>query len=197
MSSSLRFKSIDDIGKHCRIREQISTSIKLGRQDGPASPQVTSPLVCSLPASPAGGLSNTPGKAKKKRKNEIEGDEQASLLKSFRSLFPFYGAMLIHIPNGGSRKNAYEGWRLKEQGVKSGVSDLNLPVARGGYFGLWIEFKASPPNNSPVSDSQKEWIDLMQGQGYRAEVAIGEAAALKALCDYMAMPQTIALQLNK
>lgn len=129
----------------------------------------------------------------KARKSELEGEEQAQLLKSFRLLHPEVAPLLIHIPNGGSRKNAYEGWRLKEQGVRAGVSDLLLPVARGGFFGLWIEFKAAPPNDAAVSDSQKEWVELMRAQGFRAEICRGESEALAVLSDYLSKPATFAL----
>lgn len=44
-------------------------------------------------------------------------------------------ALLYHVPNGGSR-NKIEAARLRAQGVKSGVPDLCLPVARGGNHGL-------------------------------------------------------------
>jgi hypothetical protein len=124
------------------------------------------------------------------RKGEAEGDEQAQLIKLFRAQFPAVGALLIHVPNGGSRKNAFEGWRLKEQGVRAGVSDLLLPVARGGFFGLWIEFKAAPPNDAAVSDSQREWVAQMQAQGYAAQICLGVDAALRVLVDYMALPTT-------
>lgn len=124
------------------------------------------------------------------RRSEAEGEEQAELIKLFRAQFPAVGPLLIHIPNGGSRKNAFEGWRLKEQGVRAGVSDLFLPVARGGFFGLWIEFKAAPPNDAAVSDSQQDWVALMQAQGYAAHICLGVAAALRALADYMALPTT-------
>lgn len=124
----------------------------------------------------------------KARKAELEGQEQAELVKQFRLLFPAEGPLLIHIPNGGSRKNAYEGWRLKEQGVRAGVSDLLLPVARGGFFGLWIEFKAAPPNDAVVSDSQKDWVELMRAQGYRAEICRGVQEALAVLKHYLSLP---------
>ncbi|KVP40111.1 hypothetical protein WJ87_04730 [Burkholderia ubonensis] len=124
------------------------------------------------------------------RKNEAEGEEQAQLIKQFRAEYPDIGELLIHIPNGGYRKNAFEGWRLKEQGVRAGVSDLFLPVARGGFFGLWIEFKAAPPNDAAVSDKQKEWVELMQAQGYSAHVCLGVAAAMKVLAEYLALPPT-------
>lgn len=127
----------------------------------------------------------------KRRKNgEIEGEEQASIIERFRYDYPDVGALLIHIPNGGSRKNEFEGWRLKRQGVRAGVSDLLLPVARGGYFGLWIEYKAGPPHDAKVTDSQQEWIDLMVEQGYKASVQKGIEAAMDELKCYMNMAPT-------
>ncbi|MDQ2077439.1 VRR-NUC domain-containing protein [Marinimicrobium sp. ABcell2] len=128
------------------------------------------------------------------KRGEIEGEEQACLVERFRYDFPDVGELLIHIPNGGSRKNAFEGWRLKRQGVRSGVSDLLLPVARGGYFGLWIEYKAQPPFNAAVTDSQKQWVALMQAQGYRASVQMGIEAAVDELKRYMSMAPTQVLR---
>lgn len=49
--------------------------------------------------------------------------------------------LMYHIPNGGSR-NRLEAANLKKQGVKSGVPDICLPVARGAYHGLYIEMKS-------------------------------------------------------
>lgn len=122
---------------------------------------------------------------KKTRKTEHEGQEQSHLIKKFRELYPQYADLLIHIPNGGSRKNAYEGWRLKEQGVRAGVSDLFLPVVSHGYAGLWLEFKAAPPNNSPVSQAQRDWLNLVKAQGYAVTVCLGAPAALAAICAYL------------
>lgn len=128
----------------------------------------------------------------KPRRGEIEGEEQSVLIEEFRARHPVLGHLLIHIPNGGSRKNAFEGYRLKRQGVRAGVSDLLLPVARGGYFGLWIEFKAAPPNDAAVSSSQKEWVELMAEQGYFAEICLGVDAAMDVLNRYMSWPATTA-----
>lgn len=134
---------------------------------------------------------DVPPKSSKKsgpRKSEVEGQEQAELIKLVRAQFPVEGPLLIHIPNGGSRKNAYEGWRLKEQGVRAGVSDLLLPVARQGFHGLWIEFKAAPPNDAAVSPAQREWVESMRKEGYRAEICLGVAQALAVITDYLAKP---------
>lgn len=126
----------------------------------------------------------------RQNRNDHEGDEQRLLISQFEVLYPLYSSLLIHIPNGGSRKNAYEGWRLKSQGVKAGVSDLFLPVARDGHFGLWIEFKASPPYNAAVTESQQEWLLKMQGQGYRAEICMGTESAMAVLSDYLSRDPT-------
>lgn len=48
--------------------------------------------------------------------------------------------LMMHIPNGGYRKPS-EAARFRALGVRAGVPDIFLPVARGGYHGLWIELK--------------------------------------------------------
>ena len=48
--------------------------------------------------------------------------------------------LLHHIPNGGKR-DARTAANLKKEGVKAGVPDMCLPVARGQYHGLYIELK--------------------------------------------------------
>ncbi len=91
-------------------------------------------------------------------------------------------ALLHAIPNGGARSKAAAG-KLKAEGVKKGVSDLYLPVARGGYHGLYIEMKAVDGRPSP---EQREWMSQVIGQGYCAEVCYGADAAKELLTAYMA-----------
>ena len=55
--------------------------------------------------------------------------------------------LLHHIPNGGNR-DVVEARHLKQQGVKKGVPDLHLPVARGSYHSLYIEMKAETGRTS-------------------------------------------------
>lgn len=124
------------------------------------------------------------------RKRDREAEEQSELIAVFERAYPALANFLIHIPNGGSRKNRFEGYRLKKQGVRPGVSDLQLTLARGGYFGLWIEFKAAPPFDAAVSASQQEWISSMREQGYAARVCRGVEEAFGALQDYLQLPPT-------
>lgn len=108
-----------------------------------------------------------------------EGVEQATLFswaKMQEHKWPEL-RLLHHIPNGGSRGKA-EAARFKAEGVKAGVPDLFLPVARGPYHGLFIEMKKL--KGGRVSAEQKAWIAALKAQGYRAEVCHDweEAAAL-------------------
>lgn len=54
---------------------------------------------------------------------------------------------IFAIPNGGKR-DAREAAHMKRQGVRAGVPDLCVPVARGGFHGLYIEMKVG--KNKPT-----------------------------------------------
>lgn len=89
--------------------------------------------------------------------------------------------LLYHIPNGGSR-NELEAVNLKKQGVRAGVPDLCLPVARGGYHGLYIEMKAG--KNKPT-EKQLEWIEALRDEGYAVSICWGFEAARAELEKYL------------
>ena len=92
-------------------------------------------------------------------------------------------ALLFHIPNGGSRKDAREGAHFKKLGVKAGVPDLFLPVARGAYHGLFIEMKRE--KGGRVSDDQEAWLLALSSQGYATFVANGYEEARQMLEVYL------------
>lgn len=79
-------------------------------------------------------------------------------------------ALMYHIPNGGSRSKSEAG-RFRAEGVKAGVPDICLPVARGGYHGLYIELKRV--KGGRVSTAQQGWIAALRDQGYCACVCKG------------------------
>lgn len=97
-------------------------------------------------------------------------------------------ALLHHIPNGGTR-DAVEGRHLKEQGVKPGVPDLHLPVARGPYHSLYIEMKAE---KGRTSDAQDWWIEFLTAQGNFVEVCHGWQSAVQVLEWYLSLPREAA-----
>ena len=73
-------------------------------------------------------------------------------------------AWAFAIPNGGLRhiKVAKD---LKEEGVKSGVPDIMIPVARNGFHGVFIEMKKPSGHTTTY---QEEWLNQLAILGYLA-----------------------------
>ena len=90
------------------------------------------------------------------------------------------GIPIVHIPNEGKRSAAY-GAKMKRMGLRSGFPDLFVPLARGGYHGLFIEMKAEGGRATP---DQKKWVDKLNSYGYRATVCVGADAAINELNQY-------------
>lgn len=89
---------------------------------------------------------------------------------------------LYATPNGGFRHPSTAA-KLKAEGAKAGVCDLFLPVARGGYHGLYIEMKRQ--KGGRVSPEQADFIDFVTRHGYRAEVCAGWIVARDVIVDYL------------
>ena len=89
--------------------------------------------------------------------------------------------LLYHIPNGG-RRDLIEARHLKETGVKPGVPDLCLPVARGTYHGLYVEMKDETGKERP---EQVWWREELTAQGYRSVVCHGWESAIGVLKWYL------------
>jgi len=109
-----------------------------------------------------------------------EHDEQVALIQWADSVGGAVG-LLFAIPNGGHRHPAVAG-KLKAEGVRAGVPDLFLPVARGGCHGLFIEMKAG--KNKPT-DGQLAWLDELRSQGYHCAICHGAEEAIDTIQEYM------------
>ena len=129
----------------------------------------------------------------RKPKFDWEGKEQAALFSILALKHPEAYRLAFHVPNGGHRhiKVAAE---MKRQGVKAGVSDIVLPMARGGWFGLFLEFKGAPPNDARVSPEQNAFLVRIEQQGYYATVCRGVDDALRIIEWYLAQPRTEAMK---
>lgn len=109
-----------------------------------------------------------------------ESDEQAALF-----LWAAYRPelrLMFHIPNGGSR-NPIEAANLKRQGVKAGVPDVFLPIARHGCHGLFIEMKRA--KGGVLSQFQREYIEALMREGYRVAVCHGFEEAKRTIEEYL------------
>ena len=119
-----------------------------------------------------------------------EGLEQSALMAELRARMPEVADLIFHVPNGGHRVKAVAA-KLKAQGVKAGIPDLVLPMARGGFIGLYIEFKATPPYDAAISDSQHERIRKLNAQGYLAVVCRGHFDTMEQIRAYLRLAPTV------
>ena len=88
---------------------------------------------------------------------------------------------LHHVPNGGSR-NKQEAVKLKQMGVKTGVSDLCLPYPKGLYCGLYIEMKFG---DNRQQETQKEFLADMAAAGHFVSTCYSAEEAVKVLEEYL------------
>lgn len=92
-------------------------------------------------------------------------------------------ALLHHIKNE-TREGAAQVAADKAMGVKAGVPDLCLPVARDRYHGLYIELKTE---TGRTSEAQKWWGEKLLEQGYMFEVCHGWKSAVGVLEWYLSL----------
>jgi len=95
---------------------------------------------------------------------------------------------LFAIPNGTHIRSHQGRAKAKRDGLRSGVPDLMLPVARHGFNGLFIELKKPKTAKSPAgkaSNEQMKWIDDLTNQGYLAVICVGWEAAKVTIEGYL------------
>lgn len=124
-----------------------------------------------------------------RRLNPIESDEQQALFswaEFAKARYPEL-ELLFHVPNEGERDGAAAGW-YQRMGLKPGVPDLHLPVARNGKHGLWIELKRR--TGGRITPSQHAWLKALDQQGYAVKIAYGAEEAIRAIEDYLCQSAT-------
>lgn len=105
-------------------------------------------------------------------------------------------ALLYSIPNGGARSGATAA-RMKATGAKKGFPDIALPVARGGFHGLFIELKrpiSESKRKGVVADVQTKWLADLKAQSYCVVIAYGWLEAVYVINGYLSWPKTGRLQ---
>lgn len=73
--------------------------------------------------------------------------------------------------------------KAKKAGMKKGKPDINLPVPRGGFCGLWIELKALG-GQKPKGD-QKRILEHLGQVGNAVFACKGSAAAIRTIKAYV------------
>lgn len=92
-------------------------------------------------------------------------------------------ALVYAIPNGGARHKATAG-RMKAQGVLKSMPDLHLPVMRGPFLTLYIEFKR--PGDRSRSD-QRAMADALRAEGHAVIECRGVEEGLSTILGYLAL----------
>lgn len=90
-------------------------------------------------------------------------------------------ALMYAIPNANKR-SIKAAMYMKAEGLKAGMPDICLPVARGGYSALYIELKVG--KNRP-NDNQKIFLNLLNEHGNLALCIQGGDAAIGVIEAYL------------
>jgi hypothetical protein len=121
-----------------------------------------------------------------------EHQEQVTLFQwAATQLVPYPELEYLHaVPNGGQRHKAVAG-KLKAEGVKPGVPDIFLDVARNGYFGLRLELKRR--FDGYPTPAQRVWGAQLERQGYQCVVCRGWEHARDVILEYLRGYPTVAI----
>jgi hypothetical protein len=102
--------------------------------------------------------------------------------------------LLFAVPNAGIRSSII-GARMKLEGLRAGVPDMFLPIARKAYHGLAIELKIGKNkittkkqmqrNKKNENNSQEWWLEELNKQGYYAVVCYGFEEAKNTIINYL------------
>ena len=89
---------------------------------------------------------------------------------------------LAHSSTTGQPRYGWEISWYKKEGARTGYPDINIPVSRCGYSGLFIELKI-PPNK--LREDQAFRIFSLRKQGYACVVRYTKKDIINTILDYM------------
>jgi hypothetical protein len=76
---------------------------------------------------------------------------------------------------------------LKKLGFRRGIYDLIIPVAKCGYSGYWIEFKAEKKKLSKDQAAIKDLINLYSDNPTKFEVFYDADSCINSIKDYLTL----------
>ena len=89
---------------------------------------------------------------------------------------------IFAIPNGANKSPATAA-KFKREGLRKGVPDLFLPVARSSYHGLFIEMKRTKGGRSSLE--QSDWCHNLRVFGFEVLVCHGADKAIAMIQSYL------------
>jgi hypothetical protein len=96
------------------------------------------------------------------------------------------GAKLPYTRRADGTRFSRQAVFLKREGLRSGVPDTCLPVARYVYHGLYIEMKAE---DGKPTEEQVAFLNFLNEQGFLACLCYGSQAAITVLEWYLDLPR--------
>lgn len=111
-----------------------------------------------------------------------EHEEQVALI-NWCDFHPDRRLKLIYSHLNGIRCNMGTAMKAKASGAKKGIPDLFLPVPSKDYHGLYIELKRV--KGGSLSPEQKEWLAILNENGYLAVQCKGADAAIATINNYL------------
>lgn len=89
--------------------------------------------------------------------------------------------LVFSIPNEAKRSFSVVA-HMKKLGLTKGVPDVMVAIPKGGYHGLFIEFKSA---KGRVRPEQAAFHEKLRAQGYCVEVCRDSLEAIKLFQDYL------------
>lgn len=130
-------------------------------------------------------------KGEKRPRNYREHIAQRSLIDWAKmNKFNYPGIHLLYKNTNEGHRPEKQVVRFKKEGLQNGVPDLFLPVARGGYHGLYIEMKALSNKITKIPESQEWWLKELNAQGYLAKICHGTENAINLIKYYYGLSAT-------
>jgi hypothetical protein len=119
-----------------------------------------------------------------KQTDPLEWEHQASIFEwAVVSIRKYPKLKLLNGSLNGVRLTIGQAVKAKRAGMKKGYPDISLPVACGGYHGLFIELKRK--YSGVVGKEQKLWLKALNDEGYKAEVCRGADEAIDLIIRYL------------
>lgn len=121
---------------------------------------------------------------RKPREGPSESQIQIATVAWWRQACAGFGVpehLLFSVPNGGWRDPKGMHF-LKLEGLRPGVCDIFLSVARGPYHGLYLEFKTAV---GKVRSAQADFMADAGSEGYATYIPRSSEDAIKTISDYL------------
>lgn len=118
-----------------------------------------------------------------------ESQIQSAFFEACRADMELSHCWMHAIPNG-TKKTIAGAVRFQKEGLVSGIADVFIPVARGGYFGFYIEFKRP---GGKLSKNQVSFHHHAVSNGYKFEIFYDSISAYYSVKKYMGLSYTKAI----